>query len=360
MSTLPGSRGASTRTPRWLFAVGAFVLVGLSSILFYAIITGRTRNSGPSQPLGEGQPSTTTIGIVGMSPRHLDGVLVPNGQESLPVRAVMIDNQIDARPWSGLSLAQLVIEAPVEGGITRLMAFYDASSTVAMIGPVRSARPYFIDWAEAWQALYVHVGGSNEALEKIRTMGRSFVDLNEMTTSGFFWRSKTRLSPHATYTNSVMLADAALRRGATSTTPITWRFQDTVTSTEVAVKRIVIPYGGSYTIFWSYDPSTGRYTRMQGTRLQREAEGGMIEASNIVVIKTEQQVLDSAGRLKVRTVGSGEALLYRNGQKHEIRWRRSAHESMRFEGIDGTDVLLNRGVTWIQVITDDKIFAGVN
>lgn len=359
MSTLPLRRGTSTHTPRWLFAVGAFVLICFSGLLFWFVISGKTRKSMTSVVTNTQTTSTETV-VGPTRVRHLDGMLVPVGEEALPVRAVMIDNQVDARPWSGVSQAQMVIESPVEGGITRLMAFFDATTTVAKIGPVRSARPYFVEWAQGWNALYTHVGGSNEALDKIRALGTQIHDLNEMTMGRYFWHDAARSAPHATYTKSDLLMDASLRYGATSSAPLVWQFQDVSTSTIATMKRIAIPYGGSYSISWVFDQDTGRYTRMIGSRVQHDAEGGALEAANIVVIKTDAQVLDEKGRLKLRTTGSGDAVIYRNGQKYNARWLRSAGEPIRFEGIDGTDMSLNRGTTWIEVTTDDLTFAGMS
>ncbi len=359
MSTLPPRRGTSTHTPRWLFAVGACVLVTISGLIFYFVVTGKTRRD-TTTSVPEASVTTSTESVLALRPRHVDGVLVSVGEEALSLRAVMIDNQIDARPWSGVSQAQLVIEAPVEGGITRLMAFYDATTTVPMIGPVRSARPYFVEWAEGWNAMYVHVGGSNEALVKIRALGSKFHDLNEMAYGRFFWKDRSRRAPHSTYTKSDSLTEASIRTTATTSAPLVWQFQDVSTSTLATMKRISLPYGGSYSIVWVFDQETGRYTRMLGSRAQRDAEGKTVEAMNVVVIKTDAQVLDEVGRLRLRTVGSGDAMIYRNGQKYTARWRRSAGEPIRFEGIDGTDMALNRGTTWIQVTTDDLTFAGLS
>lgn len=300
------------------------------------------------------------MGTETLRPRNLDGVFVPEGQEAFPVRALMIDNQIDARPWSGISQAQLVIEAPVEGGITRFLAFFDATTTVPMIGPVRSARPYFVEWAQGWKALYGHVGGSEEALQKIRSLGKTFFDLNEMAYGKYFWRSPNHVAPHSTYTKSDFLNEAAILRSATSSVPRVWHFQDVSTSTEPTISRFIVGYGGSYSVSWIYSTSTGLYTRSQGGKPQRDAEGNAVEASNVIVLKTESEVLDTYGRLKVRTVGSGDALIYRNGQKYITRWRRSPSEGIRFEGIDGADAAVNRGTTWIEVMTEEAMFTALS
>src|SRR5260221_8029347 len=138
-----------------LFAAGAVFLLFTSGILFWFALSGKGRKSQtPSPVLPVEAASTSTDTLV---PRAIEGVLVqPRDARLLPF-AVMIDNHPDARPSSGLAEASLVIEAPVEGGMTRYMAVFDATTTVDQIGPVRSARPYFVDFANAFGALYAQV-----------------------------------------------------------------------------------------------------------------------------------------------------------------------------------------------------------
>ncbi len=84
-----------------------------------------------------------------------------------------------------------------------------------------------------------------------------------------------------------------------------------------------------------------------------------IYATNVVVIKTDSQVLDDAGRLRLRTTGGGEAVVYRDGKKLVGRWRRATGDAIAFTGTDGVDLMLRAGNTWIEVATDDRVFAGL-
>ena len=85
-----------------------------------------------------------------------------------------------------------------------------------------------------------------------------------------------------------------------------------------------------------------------------------IYATNVVVIKTDAQILDEKGRLKVRTIGGGEAVIYRDGKKFIGRWHRAANELIAFSGMDGAYLELRAGKTWIEVTTDDLSFAGLD
>ncbi len=340
--------------------VGVVLLLLISGGLIYLIVTDQIRRpaSEPSVPVTVVTATTSTPVLVS---RYLDGVLVTKGEEAFMPRAVMVENQVDARPLSGPAKAQVVIEAPVEGGITRFLLFFDATTTVDEIGPVRSARPYFVDWAYGWKALYAHVGGSPEALSKISQL-TSFANLDEMSSRGYaFWRATIRYAPHNTYTKSASLSQLLEEGGlTTSTAPISWHTQDPATTTERGdVVVIRIPYGGSYNVTWKYDAETGVYTRLQSGRTQQDKDGTLVGSENVIVLKTESQVLDAVGRLRLRTVGSGEAMAYRDGKKFPIRWRRSAGEPIKFEGNDGSEFLLTRGRTWLEITTDDRIFAGL-
>ncbi len=351
--------GAKKRSQR-LIIVGACVLVAVSAGLLYTILTGATRRDtvDPFVPTTTPTTSSTSLAV-----RHLDGVLVKPGEEGRRPISVMIDNQGAALPWSGLDQASLVIESPVEGGITRLMAFFDpleASST--KIGPVRSARPYFVEWAKAWQAGYTHVGGSPEALQKIKGLGSSFSNIDEMANSATFFRDSAKSAPHNVFSTLDSLRQTMERRYGTSTaTFASWRFEPLATSSNAVVSApsIRIPYGGSYSVTWRFDPQLGQYRRLKGTTSQTTREGQELLASNVAVIKTDARVLDDKGRLSLRTVGGGDAVLYRAGKKYIARWSRSQDEIIRFEGADGSEYPLTVGPTWIEVTTDDRVFAGL-
>ena len=351
-------------------AIGAVLLLLVSIGLLYLILTGRLRGYQSPVVVASTEGTTTTIPFV---PRRLDGMLVPTGEEAFAPRAVMIENHPDARPLSGLSKAQVVIEAPVEGGITRFMAFFDATTTVAEVGPVRSARPYFVEWAKAWNAVYFHVGGSPDALDLIKSYGLAyFTNVNEMRAGQYFWHDGTRFMPHNTYTSHEVMSRAAedalemrklVQSNLTldvSTMPIAWHFQDAATTSNRGdVLTVRVPYGGNYNVTWKFDREAGTYKRFQSGVLQIERDGATVETENIVVMRTDEKVLDAVGRLQIRTIGSGDALLYRDGNKYTMRWRRSPGEPIKFVGIDGAEFLLTRGRTWIEVTTDDRVFAGL-
>lgn len=104
-----------------------------------------------------------------------------------PPLAVMVDNEITARPFQkGLSLADTVYEAPTEGGITRFLAVFDGEKYPKKIGPIRSSRPYYVDIIREYSAVYAHVGGSAEALSRIRK--EEIFNADQFVLDKYFWR----------------------------------------------------------------------------------------------------------------------------------------------------------------------------
>lgn len=346
-----------------MLVLGAVLLLITSGLLFWFALSGKTRTGTVSAASTDAAAievvQATSTDLVS---RALDGVLVPLEQAQLQPFAVMVENHTDARPLSGPAAANIVYEFPVEGGITRYMLVFDASTTVDQIGPVRSARPYFVDMADGLNAVYAHVGGAPEALDKIKTIA-GFRNLDEFFNGSSFWRSSKRVAPHNVYTRTDLLlaADAAKNwpvghfRG--------WHYKDDspleMTTTSTARGTTDGPnlyYGGSYSASWAYDRAKNVYLRSEGGETQNDLDGTQVMAKNVIVMRTDGSVFDSYGRLHIRTTGKGKALLFRDGTRSEITWSRADGGHLQFNGIDGTDVYFDRGTTWIEVVIDQAEF----
>lgn len=332
----------------WPLLVGGAVLViGVAVLLFHLAISGAARDDsekGPDTPNVEATSTET-----GLVVRHLDGVAVSPGEESLQPIAIMVENSPDARPLAGVSSANLVVEAPVEGGITRFMLVFDATTTFAQVGPVRSARPYYVELADALHAVYAHVGGSPEALDHIGKI-KGFRNLDEFYNGPTFWRS-TRSAPHNVYTSSKLLATAIARKGwqAESFTP--WRYVTTQSSSTKTGLNISVPYGGSFNVSWTYDEDSHRYVRRQAGVTQKDMDGTVVSSTNVLVLKTDAEQVDDYGRLHVRTTGSGKGVLFRDGQRFDLTWHRTASGWFAFETVEGGDIFFEPGKTWISFAT---------
>lgn len=276
------------------------------------------------------------------------------------VYAVMVENSADAWPLSGLDQAFLVIEAPVEGNIPRFITFFsgeqDASGQVTpaveKIGPVRSARPYYLDWASEFDAIYAHVGGSPEALDLIQ--GRSgFLDLNEFSQGEYFWRDvPRRQAPHNAYTSTAELGKSVAELQPPAPNYGTWLFKDDAPiGANPASLAINWGEGSLYDVAWTYDPGTNAYTRHEDGSEDKTQDGHTITANNVVVMASDITVVDGVGRRHIRTLGSGDALVVQDGKIILGTWKKDTVDTrLRFYAADGSEIKMNAGKTWIEVV----------
>lgn len=297
--------------------------------------------------------------------RLLDGICVTSQEETHgPLVGVMIENHIDAQPLSGIDDARVVYEASVEGGITRLLALYTLDSDVSKVGPVRSARPYYLDWiSEYSDAMYMHVGGSPEALQKIQTFG--IFDMDEFGRGWYFWRDKNRYAPHNAYTSSELWQKAYERYApeSTTTTFASWKFAEkepcvVTTSTSQAENNICASYidisfrGGQYGADWYYDSEKGVYEREQFGRPHRDVLGNQITADTVIVQYVSGRAIDAVGRLSVDTIGTGDAVVFAKGHVTEGIWTKEKRtDRTHFVDLDGNSIYLAPGKIWVTVVT---------
>jgi hypothetical protein len=285
--------------------------------------------------------------------RHpLTGAVLETPLIPLPqVFAVMIENSADAWPLAGLDEAFLVIEAPVEGGIPRFVAFYSSQDSAAKIGPVRSARPYYLDWADELQAVYAHVGGSPEALDLIKQVGT--IDLNEFWNGKYFWRDTKRFAPHNAYTSVDLLSAALSKLSLSAPVYQSWRFKHDNPATADQALSLTVDWGSAsaYDVTWEYQPESNTYLRQQGGEIAKTQAGGTILANNVIAIATDITVVDGVGRRHIRTLGEGDAVIMQDGRLILGRWKKSTRtDRLRFYTVDGSEVSMNAGKTWIEVV----------
>lgn len=302
------------------------------------------------------EPVSGTVGFIdGTTPsfRHpLTGEPLEEAVARPWVFSVVIENSVDGQPLSGVEDAFLVIEAPVEAKIPRLLAFYSSEQTVEKIGPVRSARPYFVDWASEFSALFVHVGGSDAALRLVRRA--SVIDLNQFWHDQYFWRSSTRYAPHNVFTSSELLNRAWLAEGEEAAVEYgLWNFKnDAPVESPSDPDLILYQDQPLYRVDWKYDANNNQYLRWQGGEEMKSADGASFLADNVAVVYTSIEILDVVGRREIETVGQGEALVSQDGRKISAVWKKeSVDERLRFYAEDGKEISWNVGKTWVEVVS---------
>ena len=291
------------------------------------------------------------VQAVELFPRMIDGVATTVSAITPFPYAVMIENHVDARPPSGLSKANVVYEAEAEGGITRFLAVFASGENISKIGPVRSARSYYIDWADEYSALYVHCGGSPQALSKIKTEGT--FDFNEYFRGRYFWRVKQRRAPHNLYTSSANIEGYLREQGKKTGNFAGWKFIDEQTVDQRGtITDISVPFHRSgYSVRWEYDRSGNEYSRYHGSSLHKDEDGSRITAKNLVIQYVKRSILDDEGRISLKTYGSGKAKIFFNGRIIEGSWSKDLKKDRTFfYDQDEREIEFIRGTVWVEVV----------
>lgn len=343
-------------TKSWLWiTIAAVVLIVLVSAIGFSIFGKHNNNSNTA--------ATTNVNTVvnDMAPRHIDGVLVPTAKDNSVIEAVMIENEKEARPPSGLDKASIVYEALAEGGITRFMGIFPVDTSVAQIGPVRSARPYFITEAEEYDPLYVHAGGSPQALAYIRSGKANIYDFTQFSNGGYFIRDSTRPAPHNLYTNSneLYMGFTRLARNAVATyTP--WMFKDEapLDTRPTTIKDLVINFSSfTYKVTYKYDRVMNRYQRYQADAPHVTRDGSQIYAKDIVVEFVKTSIIPGeTERLQMGLIGTGKMLMFRDGTVVEGTWKKDSNTG-RTEWSDqtGNQLSLNPGQIWVELVPENTV-----
>lgn len=127
------------------------------------------------------------------TPSPLSGIYVEEERLERPVVGVMYDNNPNARPHAGFYDAEVIYEFYVEGNATRYLAMF-LMNDPELVGPVRSARPYYIERAMEYQAIYTHAGASSRVEKEIDQLGIQNVSLLGPG-GGAFWRESHKRPP---------------------------------------------------------------------------------------------------------------------------------------------------------------------
>jgi hypothetical protein len=323
-------------------------------------------------PVSSGVSAPAPIAPAGEKPgaaaprSPLTGQTLGEGALPRPVM-VMVNNFASARPQSGLTQADIVLESLAEGDITRIVAIFHSRRFEEPIGPVRSIRPYFIDIGKSFHALQVHAGGSPDAYTKIAE--EQIDELDEITNAGpYFWRESFRKAPHNLYTSLPKLLAGAEKKGYLSAETLpTYSFQGTGADVK-AVAGSAASHGpkvdvtflrSNYIVSYAYDEQQRQYLRLiNGVKHIDLNNEQQLSAANLVVMGTDHKVLDSEGRLEVRLTGSGPALVFGRGQVRQAEWKRErADDLIRFyEG--GKEVSFYAGQTHMMIVPMNPTFEG--
>lgn len=331
---------------QWIIAgvIIALLLAGTVTAVYWFII----RDTSPApvvqvKPEPEPEPEPEPIYSI-VSGRELTDKSI----NDRPIYAVQIENSPEARPQSGLKDADIVSEAIAEGGITRFNAIFH-DNIPANIGPVRSLRPYYIDWFLPYDATIVHAGGSGEALQDVRSLG-----LKDMDSVGSIMRRiSQRYSPHNYYTTGQQVLDLAVSRGykPNVSSPLPRKAAEPV-STPTAGSINLAVSRGLYNVGYIWDKASNTYLRSQGGSKHVDAESGVQLAPNVVIVPIMgRRTHPDRVHTQYDTVGSGKVYVFQDGTVTEGTWTKSSRSAQwQLTDSAGKPIKLNPGQTWFTMI----------
>lgn len=271
--------------------------------------------------------------------------------------AVMINNHNTARPHSGIVDADIVFEVLAEGDITRFLAIFQ-SEIPDTVGSVRSAREYYFELAQGYDAIYVYHGAANFVNDMINS--RNIDHLNGAVYDNdqhLFKRDASRKAPHNSYVLLENAHEVAQEKGYVLTTDVTpFEFVDTDTTIEGEdAQTVEIGYNGqnpAHLVSFTYDEQSNNYARSEdGMETKDLITETPIKVENIFIIETEHRVFDSEGRREVNLTSGGNGYLVQQGVIQEVEWENKDGQLLPVK--DGQVVPFVPGKTWVNIIPTD-------
>jgi hypothetical protein len=298
------------------------------------------------------QPATPTVEAQLPFKFPLTGLPADHEVKTRPYM-VMVENAPQARPQTGLDQADIVYEILAEGEITRFVSVFQ-SQPAGVIGPVRSIRPYFVEIGDALDAIIVHAGWSQDAMDMMA--GRNLAHLDEVYGDGaYYWRSTDRKPPHNLYTSvDKMKKGAEARKFRTEWNGPLLTFAKAGQSklTGAAVHYIQIPYLMGYFASYDYDAAKGVYMRsMEGKPHLDKETGKQLQTKNLLILESKHQIIDKEGRRIVDVFGPNKGMIFQEGLSQAITWERK-NGMLRAYASDGKEVPLLPGNTWVQIVPE--------
>ena len=274
--------------------------------------------------------------------------------------AIMINNNSAAMPQLGVSKADIIYETLAEGDITRMLAIYQDVSGVGVIGSIRSARHYFVDLVQSYDAIFIFAGGSPQAYTALSDRKITRLDGVNGSLQQIFYRDSYRMQnmsmEHTMVTSSGLierwLPTYGFRLEHKEGFKSNLLFADDGTpDTDSQASKFTVKYDSSKSTAFSYDVDDKLYyIRQHGDYYIDGNDGKQLSFTNVLILKTDITLIpgDREGRRDVKTTGSGTGYFICGGKYIEIQWSRADNSSQfAYTLKDGSELLLGRGKTFI-------------
>ena len=288
--------------------------------------------------------------------------------------AVMVENSFAARPQSGLYLADVVFEVVDEYGITRFVAIYNTQDA-GMVGPFRSARPYYAEIAKSFDPIYCFFGTFPHCYQYIESLGMYTMSamsdrsgMSSITGLCPYWRDWTRskIQEHTAFTSTVAIKQKAQAVGYSldgNGIPFSYK-GDSAPERRGGLNNVFIDFGTpayspkGFNVNFKYDRDSNSFLRYMGGKAHIDHETGqIISAKNVVALITDiEGPIDQYKHMAVRTTGSGQAFYFIDGNVIEGFWERGDLAApFKFKDSSGREIQLNAGNTWVSMVMPGKV-----
>ena len=247
------------------------------------------------------------------------------------VIAFKVDNNLNARPQSGLQEADMVTEILVEGGMTRFLAFY-MDKTSSYVGPIRSARPTDPNLVRPYGGILVVSGATAGLIPAIRELG---VPVLEEVSSPTMFRIANRKPPHNLYADTELVREYIDEKGFLFNQDVNplYDFGNDQSNWSTDANRLTIKYSDFTTVIWKLDGE--QYSRfivdgyspndeaVAHNFITRDGYTDILQIPTVVVIQGPLYNDEVTTLPSVLTVGVGPVTIFHNGKYIEGTWRRN-------------------------------------
>ena len=280
---------------------------------------------------------------------------------------IMINNLKQAIPQQGISLADVIYEVLAEGGITRLFCLFTEYADLPETGSIRSSRDYYIDLADAHDAIYVHFGGSPAAYDTLSARRTDNMDGISFDTPFYRseWRRKNMGQEHSAMTTGEKLVagieQKKYRTESDARQPFTFNSEDAPFDGEKA-EYVKLKFSYYAISEFDYDEDNKVYLKSQYDAPQIDSNNDeQLSFKNILVLICSQGVIpgDDKGRLSVKFYGTGKGYYVSDGAIKNITWYKESRTSgyTLYEEDGETEALLNPGKTYVAIFpTNGEIY----
>lgn len=308
----------------------------------------------------ETEPETEVTLPEGKAISYLTGEVVDQElNERRPV-AVMINNVPDALPQYGIGQADILYEAVVEAELTRQMAVFQNITPVEKIGPIRSCRDYYLDFAHDDNAIYTHFGWSTIAEWRIKNEGIKTINLMFGSNNDTYYRDKDRVAPHNVFSLGEMLNKAIKNFGIDDSMPedykkrLNFYINDTEPSEGEKADSVKISLSSECEL--KYDKENKIYEKYEFGDKQVDAlTDEVLTFKNIIIQFAGYTVVSDQGHKNIDLANTGKGMYITDGKAIDITWEKKDYytDHTRYYTSDGQELKLNPGKSYIAVIPTD-------